>query len=196
MRLKFWSSYKADIFIYIIYICNIYIYLFISRNHLLPYNLPQSKDTDMHILMHNYTAPALAAGLRAREETLQVCAQLLKEGDHEMLRKVLHPYEEHVIMKRRTKARNLDLSHGIYPKHLNMLRKYLHRMPRQITRAVSLRASVIIPLCNVDGVASILFQKRSASVRSFKSQVNRSLYLRGYGLCTCKRHFQGFRNRS
>lgn len=38
-------------------------------------------------------------------------------------------------------------------------------------RAVSLRASVVIPLCNVDGVASILFERRSASVRSFKNQV-------------------------
>jgi hypothetical protein len=39
-------------------------------------------------------------------------------------------------------------------------------------RPVSLRASVVIPLCNVHGVASILFERRSSIVKSFKNQVS------------------------
>ena len=44
-------------------------------------------------------------------------------------------------------------------------------LPPSRHRAVSLRASVVIPLCNVEGVACILFERRSSSVRSFKNQV-------------------------
>ena len=64
----------------------------------------------------------------------QQCAHLLAQGDIEELKKVLHPYQESNISRRRRKTRNLDLSGGLTPKHLNMLRKYLHRAPRQLTR--------------------------------------------------------------
>ncbi|CAM9987122.1 unnamed protein product, partial [Hapterophycus canaliculatus] len=33
------------------------------------------------------------------------------------------------------------------------------------------RASVVIPLCNVDGVASVLFTKRSSTMRAHKNEV-------------------------
>lgn len=33
------------------------------------------------------------------------------------------------------------------------------------------RASVVIPLCNVDGVASVLFTKRSGRLRAHKNEV-------------------------
>lgn len=122
-------------------------------------------------MISNYTVPALAAGLRDREETLQLCARLLADGHLEQLEKVLHPYQEGLITRRRRKTRSLDLAGGLTSKHLNMLRKYLQRSPRHLTRAVSLRASVVIPLCNVNGVASVLFERRSGMVRSFKNQV-------------------------
>lgn len=44
-------------------------------------------------------------------------------------------------------------------------------MPRQVFQATVQRASVVIPLCNVDGVASILFERRSSTVRTHKQQV-------------------------
>jgi len=122
-------------------------------------------------MISNYTVPALAAGLRDREETLQLCARLLANGDLEQLERVLHPYQAGLITRRRRKTRSLDLAGGLTSKHLNMLRKYLQRSPRHLTRAVSLRASVVIPLCNVNGVASVLFERRSSLVRSFKNQV-------------------------
>lgn len=160
------------------------------------------KDHDLQILTSNYTAKALATGLRDREETLQVsgrgigspssccccccycfscssslycshyrdccpeldrgvlwlwrgadqemtwispppgpqiCARLLADGNIDQLRAVLHPYEEDHIMRGRKKKWALDLSNGLQQRHLNMLRKYLHRMPRQITRSVDAR---------------------------------------------------------
>lgn len=33
------------------------------------------------------------------------------------------------------------------------------------------RASVVIPLCNVDGVASVLFTKRASTMRAHKNEV-------------------------
>ncbi len=38
-------------------------------------------------MIQNYTVPALAAGLRDREETLQLCARLLADGDLAQLEK-------------------------------------------------------------------------------------------------------------
>jgi len=52
-----------------------------------------------------------------------------------------------------------------------MLRKYLSRMPRQVSKAHLRRASVILPLCDVDGVPSVLFTRRSAAVRSHPGEV-------------------------
>jgi hypothetical protein len=82
-------------------------------------------------MISNYTVPALAAGLRDREETLQLCARLLANGDLEQLERVLHPYQAGLITRRRRKTRSLDLAGGLTSKHLNMLRKYLQRSPRQ-----------------------------------------------------------------
>ena len=134
--------------------------------------LSSNKEKDLMILVNNYTAPVLATGLRDREETLQLCAKLIHEENNiALLKEVLLPYQANMIERRRRNVKDLDLSYGIHRNHLNMLRKYLHRLPRQITRAVPKRASVVIPLCNVNGVSSVLFQKRSSHVRSHTNQV-------------------------
>ncbi|CAM9896971.1 unnamed protein product [Phaeothamnion confervicola] len=51
------------------------------------------------------------------------------------------------------------------------VKKYLTRMPRHITKLTEHRASVMIPLCNVDGVASILFTKRASTMRRHRNEV-------------------------
>lgn len=146
---------------------------------------------DLQLMIQNYTVPALAAGLRDREETLQLCAQLLADEELAQLEKVgrgvlcmqcveegwvgrcfaslcchrgsgsdaslprcsapllsvthhpttfsplkqiLHPYQAGLITRRRRKTRSLDLQGGITSQHLNMLRKYLQRSPRHLTR--------------------------------------------------------------
>lgn len=44
-------------------------------------------------------------------------------------------------------------------------------MPREVFQAADRRASVVIPICNVNGIASILFERRSTHVRTHKQQV-------------------------
>lgn len=44
-------------------------------------------------------------------------------------------------------------------------------MPRTVFQAAEKRASVILPLCNVGGVASILFEQRSSTIRTYAKQV-------------------------
>lgn len=68
-------------------------------------------------------------------------------------------------------------------RELSLIQRYLNRMPRYEDEAKDSplsassinrnrkRASVVIPLCNVNGVASILFERRSQKVRTHKQQV-------------------------
>jgi len=131
----------------------------------------EDKQKDLNHLVQNFTTPALAAALRDREETLHICAILLGENRMTELRKVLRPFHTEKISERRLKRRKMFLDMGFKSKHIFMIRKYLHRMPRQLPRYAEKRASVMLPLCNAQGVASVLFQYRSATVRSHKSQV-------------------------
>ncbi len=54
---------------------------------------------------------------------------------------------------------------------LELLRKSLNRMPRRVSTAHSRRAGVVLPLCNVDGVPCILFEKRSPQLRAHPDEV-------------------------
>lgn len=45
-------------------------------------------------------------------------------------------------------------------------------MPRTVSTAHSRRAGVVLPLCNVDGVPCILFEKRSHHLRAHPDEVN------------------------
>jgi len=131
----------------------------------------EDKRRDLKHLVDNFTAPALAAALRDREETLHICSTLLEEGREEELRKVLRPFHTTKISERRRKRRKMFLHDGFQSEHVYMIRKYLHRLPRQLPRYAEKRASVMLPLCNSQGVACVLFQYRSDNVRSHKSQV-------------------------
>jgi len=94
-----------------------------------------------------------------------------RDGKDEELRLLLEPYEVTHIRRRRRIKRDIDVSEGFQKKHLHMLRKYLHRMPRHISRQTQRRASVVIPLCNVGGVPAVLFTKRSSTLNKHAGQV-------------------------
>lgn len=97
----------------------------------------------------------------------------MSTGKFEQLRQVLKPFESTYVRLRRFKNKNLvDLGHkGFDLKALEVLRKGLARMSRQITQAHQKRAGVVLPLCNVNGVACVLFEKRSRHLRAHPDEV-------------------------
>lgn len=133
--------------------------------------IKEDKEEDLKALVESFTSPALAAALRDRETTLQICAHLLELGDTDSLRRHLRPFSLARIQGKRKKEQFGDLSAGLKPEHLEVLRKYLSRMPRHITKDTDHRASVMIVLCNVAGVPSVLFTKRSSKLRTHKDEV-------------------------
>eukprot|EP00586_Coscinodiscus_wailesii_P011805 CAMPEP_0172513216 /NCGR_PEP_ID=MMETSP1066-20121228/250649_1 /TAXON_ID=671091 /ORGANISM="Coscinodiscus wailesii, Strain CCMP2513" /LENGTH=362 /DNA_ID=CAMNT_0013293383 /DNA_START=197 /DNA_END=1285 /DNA_ORIENTATION=+ len=127
---------------------------------------------DMRLLIQNYTVPALASALRDREETLQLCATLLSENNISSLQKILEPYRSENVLSRRTRKNQLDLSRGFGDRGvLEMLRKGLTRLPRRVTQGYLKRAGVVLPLCDVEGVPCLLFEKRSKSLRAHPDEV-------------------------
>jgi hypothetical protein len=107
--------------------------------------------------MKNYTAPALAGALRDREDTLQLAAELLRRGEMSKLSDLLSCHESQYIELRRRRKVDMDLGDGGFSfRSIEMLRKYLARMPRQVTKAHRHRAAVVLPLCNLNGVPSVL----------------------------------------
>lgn len=126
---------------------------------------------DMRLLIENYTVPALASALRDREDALQLCATLLADGKMEELSNVLRPFEQQNIELTRAKRYQLDLTNGFNTSNLEMLRRSLNRMPRRVSQAHQRRAGVVLPLCNVDGIPCILFEKRSANLRAHADEV-------------------------
>ena len=138
--------------------------------------LRESEADDINVLVQNYTSPALARALREKELTLQHAARLCETlpQSFEELKELLLPYTRDRIQRRRKKKHDLNLSEsseGFTKRELVILQRYLHRMPRHVSGDFGRRASVVIPLCNVDGVASILFEKRSKKVRTHKQEV-------------------------
>ena len=69
------------------------------------------------------------------------------------------------------KRHSFDVAAGFTRRELVIIQRYLQRMPQQVFTAAERRASVVIPLCNVGGVASVLFERRSNKVRTHKQQV-------------------------
>ena len=134
--------------------------------------LRSDKTEDIRLMMLNYTTPALAAAVRDREDVLQLAAHLLAEGRVAELEEVLSPHEARFVKRRRKRVVDMDLSKdGFRTSHITMIRKYLVRMPRQVTIPHRQRASIILPLCNVSGVPSVLFEKRSQSLRAHPGEV-------------------------
>lgn len=130
-----------------------------------------TENEDVRELVNNFTAPALAVALRDREDVLQSAALLVEQGDHERLKILLFPFLKQNIEQSRMRGQACDLSAGFNRTALLMIQGYLHRMPRYVYHGSERRASVVIPLCNVNGVASVLFERRSATVRTHKQQV-------------------------
>lgn len=126
---------------------------------------------DIAVLTNNFTSPAIARALREREEILHTCAALFEEGNLAELQQMLIPFLKINVDRKRNTRRTLDLRKGFSRKDLVILQRYLHRLPRQVFQASKDRASVVIPLCNDKGIASVLFEKRSASVRTHKHDV-------------------------
>ncbi|TMW67166.1 hypothetical protein Poli38472_012282 [Pythium oligandrum] len=125
---------------------------------------------DATFLVNNYTAPALAAAYQDREYTLRLCAELLNAGKIQELREVLKPYQQ-FSLETTELHRQTALSDAFSQRHLERMRKRLSRLPRQITKAYTHRAAVVIPLCMYDGVPSVLFTVRSLSVGKHKGEV-------------------------
>jgi nudix motif 8 len=97
----------------------------------------------------------------------------METGQLEQLREVLKPFGATFVRLRRYENQNVvDLiNEGFNNKALEVLRKGLARMSRQITQAHQKRAGVVLPLCNVNGVACVLFEKRSRHLRSHPDEV-------------------------
>lgn len=135
----------------------------------------ENETDDINFLVENFTSPALAKSLRDREETLHNCAELAINDDYEALKEVLRPFLKRNVARRR-KKHPFDINKPFDLSILSYLQRHLQRMPRQVFRAAGRRASVIIPLCNEKGIPSILFERRSASVRTHKLEVYREVY--------------------
>lgn len=133
--------------------------------------LREDPKEDMRLLVENYTAPALASALRDREDVLQTCATLLAESKISELSQILRPFEQRFVNLRRQKELHLDLTNGYDTPTLEVLRNALNRMPRRVGQAHDRRAGVVLPLCNVDSVPCILFEKRSRGLRAHPDEV-------------------------
>ena len=131
----------------------------------------ESENDDIDLLVRNFTAPALGRALRDRESILQNAAVLASSERYEELSALLTPFLESNVHLRRKRQHRLDLSAGFSRQQLVIIQRYLHRIPRQVFQRSEKRASVVIPLCNVNGVASVLFEQRSSTVRTYKKQV-------------------------
>lgn len=129
-----------------------------------------SEVDDIKVLVNNFTAPALAMALRDRESSLQTAAMYANNGEYDRLKELLLPFLKQNVDKRRIRNHGLDLSRGFTRNELVIIQRYLHRMPRHIFQAAPKRASVLIPLCNVNGVASILLEQRSHKMRTHRLQ--------------------------
>jgi hypothetical protein len=133
----------------------------------------ENKQNDVAHLVSHFTAPSLAKALRDREDTLQLCAVLAQKGDLGELMKILSPFLKENVQRKRRRARpTLDISSGFVKNNLTVIQRLLHRQPREVAQSARRRASVMIPLCNVNGVSAVLFERRSATVRTHKSQVS------------------------
>ncbi len=87
------------------------------------------------------------------------------------LQTLLTPFRRSNVLKRRSKRHDIDLvASGFTRREIVVLQRHLHRMPRHVFSESVRRASVVIPLCNVEGVASVLFERRSDKVSSYKQQ--------------------------
>jgi 8-oxo-dGTP pyrophosphatase MutT (NUDIX family) len=157
--------------------------------------LHEDPAVDMRLLTENYTVTSLASALRDREDVLQHCAQLAQENKLEALKEYLKMFHPEMVLARRNQKRQLDVSKPLNGTSLETIRKALMRMPRRVVQAHARRAGVVIPIVHVDGVPSLLLEKRSPDLRAHPDEV----CLPGGMVCsaadktiveTCLREFQ------
>lgn len=122
-------------------------------------------------MTENYTVPALASALRDREDVIQYCAQLAVEGDFETLKNHLRNFHPSLVLSRRNERRVLDVRKPLNAASLETIRKALMRMPRRVTQAHSKRAGVVIALCHVDGVPSVILERRAETLRAHPDEI-------------------------
>lgn len=133
--------------------------------------LHEDPAVDMRLLIENYTVNSLASALRDREEMLQKASQMAAENQFEKLKEFLEDCHPHKILEKRHRLRKLSFQKPLNLASLETIRKGLMRMPRQVTMAHSKRAGVVVAIVHVDGVPSILLEKRSASLRAHPDEV-------------------------
>ena len=163
--------------------------------------LHQDPVTDMQLLIDNYTVKAVASALRDREDALQRAATLASENRIDDLCNFLQIFHPKYVLERRQQQKQLKRHIQVFnPNETNnnnhqqsttsaamttndpitalhldasrqILRKALMRMPRTITTAHSKRAGVCLALCLVNGVPSILLEKRARHLRSHPDEV-------------------------
>ncbi|GKY94939.1 hypothetical protein MPSEU_000458800 [Mayamaea pseudoterrestris] len=127
--------------------------------------------TDMELLTTNYTVKAIASALRDREDILQQAAVLADENRFDELKQLLKVCHPRFVSERRTRRIPADMTQDLNSFALESIRKALMRRPRTVTQAHSKRAGVVIPLCTVDGVPSVLFEKRAKNIRAHADEV-------------------------
>jgi 8-oxo-dGTP pyrophosphatase MutT (NUDIX family) len=126
---------------------------------------------DMRLLTENYTVGSLASALRDREDVLQYCAQLAAVDNIIALKNSLKNFHPDIVLERRRETQRLDVRKPLNTTSLETIRKALMRMPRRVTTAHSRRAGIVILICHVDGVPSLLLEKRARSLRAHPDEV-------------------------
>ena len=127
--------------------------------------------TDMELLTTNYTVAAIASALRDREDILQQAAVLADEDRFDELKELLRVCHPRFVSERRSRRQQANMTEVLNGFALESIRKALMRRPRTVTQAHSKRAGVVIPLCTVDGVPSVLFEKRAKNIRAHPDEV-------------------------
>lgn len=126
---------------------------------------------DMELLTTNYTVTAISSALRDREDILQQAAILADENRFEELKELLRVCHPRYVLERRTRRQQANMTEDLNSFALESIRKALMRRPRTVTQAHSKRAGVVIPLCTVDGVPSVLLEKRAKNIRAHPDEV-------------------------
>jgi nudix motif 8 len=134
--------------------------------------LHEDPAVDMQLLTQNYTLPAVASALRDREDALQQAAVLADVKDWKGLTALLHVYHPKYVAEQRLQRRQLTYEAGSFDTGaLETIRKALMRMPRTVTQSHTARAAVVVALCTVDGIPSLLLEKRAAHLRAHPDEV-------------------------
>jgi nudix motif 8 len=127
---------------------------------------------DMALLTQNYTLPAVASALRDREDVLQQAAVLADNEDWKGLQQLLHMYHPKYVAEQRLQRRQMTYERGSMDAGaLETIRKALMRMPRTVVQSHTARAAVVVALCTVNGIPSLLLEKRAAHLRAHPDEV-------------------------